>query len=152
MPILPPLYYLCSRFPLETSIDHIQSLPKDYAKQLFLGRDWLCEISQHLFKQSLQSARVGGSFAPICKYPHCLEKFRAQLAEKYPKAQPERRFMFVFDLPEHGILEDLDMQRCGICEPCETKYLEMLNEIKRFAWNRLPVKFLNMTWEDLRRK
>ncbi|KLO07214.1 hypothetical protein SCHPADRAFT_881953 [Schizopora paradoxa] len=149
--ILPILYYLCAIFPIDTIIEEIHILPKECTKRVLRGRDWLCALSQEIIKRSLQASKIGGKQSPICRSSYCLEKFREQLEKKYPVTH-RQGFIFIFDVPDHGILEGLNIEQSGICSGCASSYINRLTDHKLFAWDKLPVVFLGKKWEELGRK
>ncbi|KLO07212.1 hypothetical protein SCHPADRAFT_945461 [Schizopora paradoxa] len=140
--ILPFLYYLLSRAPFYQAIKYLYALPQDRFTIFLLGRDWLREVSHDFIKVSLQSNRTGEQDAKICRYPECLEKIRARL--------PKDPNVIVFDFPDRRLMQGLEMYG-GVCKNCEQDYIQTLKKAKEDAWKNLPVKFLNMTWEELRR-
>ncbi|KLO07222.1 hypothetical protein SCHPADRAFT_945471 [Schizopora paradoxa] len=150
--IQPVLYYLCARFPLEAIIHLIPTLPIDCMKNLLLGRDWLCALSQHIVEQSLPSYRSGGSPLPIsvrvCGVASCMETFRTLVARQFRCGL--WRFFFVLDLDERGILRGINLRENGICEGCAANYLSQLDAMKEYAWSRLPQKFCHKLWEQIR--
>ncbi|KLO07206.1 hypothetical protein SCHPADRAFT_945455 [Schizopora paradoxa] len=148
--ILPVLYYLCARLPLGKTCRFLQNLPVNCMENFLFGRDWLCGVSQTLFKRSLQASRTGGKNQTICRSPACLEKFRSILAAKFPDGSP--RFVFPLDLSERGILEGVVLGKCEICDKCGERYLTMLQEMKGSTWDKLPEMFLLKTWAELGRK
>lgn len=150
--ILPVLYFLCARLPLEKTVEALQSLPQDIAKNLLLGRDWLCDVSQLYIKLSFQTLQTGGKQQlerKTCGAPFCLEEFLEQHLKEFPVGQPERRFIFLFDIPDRGVLRGLDMTLSGICKSCEERYVSVLRGMKETGWDLLPQKFQGRTWEEL---
>ncbi|KLO07208.1 hypothetical protein SCHPADRAFT_658044 [Schizopora paradoxa] len=139
--ILPVLYFLCARLPLETIIGVMDLLPKDCMSRLLLGREWLLNSSHAIRQRSLQSSRVGGQNSKICRSSKCLEKFRAQLSE-----QP---FAFIFDIPDNGVMEGLDVKTSEICEDCADRHIGLMGGLKQLGWDDLPMKFLGKSWEEL---
>ncbi|KLO07209.1 hypothetical protein SCHPADRAFT_1001823 [Schizopora paradoxa] len=144
--ILPTLFYLCARFPLEKSIGAVQALPQDVQKNFLLGRDWLLECSHRLRGRFLQSTKIGGlnHVNQICRSPECLEKIRAQLSVK--------PFALIFDVPDRGVLVGLDMNQSEICGDCAKKHVNTIRNLKKLHWDELPVKFTSNSWEELRKK
>ncbi len=56
---------------------------------------------------------------------------------------------FPLDLPDHGILEDLDYEHSEICEGCAVKYIAFVAKKREQVWTQLPVRFLNKKWEEI---
>ncbi|KLO07210.1 hypothetical protein SCHPADRAFT_945459 [Schizopora paradoxa] len=141
--ILPVLYYLCARSPLETSFEFFPTLPMECMKGVLIGREWLRDISYRISKLALQSKMTGGENLKICSSSPCLEAFRAQLNES--------PFKFVFDLPERGILDGLDLAHSAICDTCASEYIDLVGRSKRGAWEILPKKLVGKSWEEMSR-
>ena len=152
MSIQPVLYYLCARFALETTVHLLPTLPVDCMKNLLVGRDWLCALSQHIVEQSLPSSRFGGSYTPIsvrvCGVARCMETFRTLVARQFKSGL--WRFFFVLDLDDRGILKGVSLWENGICDDCAANYLCQLDAMKKYAWSRLPQKFCYKLWEQIK--
>ncbi|KLO07217.1 hypothetical protein SCHPADRAFT_945466 [Schizopora paradoxa] len=140
--ILPALYYLCARFPLETILDYLPTLPPDCMRSLLLGRDWLYEVAHRITQRSILSMQVGVQSRTDVTM-QCSEKLRARLSES--------SITLVFDMPDRGILEGVNVKHSGICNGCTDRYIGLLGRLKAFYWDHLPQKFLNKNWKELNR-
>ncbi|KLO05407.1 hypothetical protein SCHPADRAFT_1002922 [Schizopora paradoxa] len=141
--ILPSLCYLCARIPLEETVLLLRDLPIGYMERYLLCRDQLCGISQLIIKRSLRATGTR------CGHSGCVDGFRALSVAQYPDHAP--RFIFILDIPEHGILDGVELEDKDICAGCAEKYLKMLNKMKNGVWDLLPRTLLQKTWKNLGR-
>ncbi|KLO05408.1 hypothetical protein SCHPADRAFT_946941 [Schizopora paradoxa] len=142
--IIPALSYLCARIPLPRTVSLLHELPNECMERFLLGRDWLCGVSQIILKRSLRVTKTRR-----CGSSRCLEGFRALVEEKFPNNGP--RFIFIFDVPERGILEGIRLEDREICGECAEKYTKMLKSSKNRVWNSLSKAFSLKTWKELGR-
>ncbi|KLO05410.1 hypothetical protein SCHPADRAFT_862430 [Schizopora paradoxa] len=148
--ILPTLYYLCARLPMEKLVVHLDNLPKDVSKALLLGRTWMSENPAfYLIGHSLQYRKVGGEHSAICKSSRCLEEFRSHLSN-FPGGRSG--FVSIFDIPDRGVLDGVDMKHSKICEDCADTYVKSVGTSKQRAWNVLSSKFMGKMWNELNGK
>lgn len=140
--IMPALYYLCARFPLETTLEYLHTLPQECVRSLLLGRDWLYEVSHRITQRSIQTMQVGVQSRTDVSM-QCSEKLRARLSES--------SITLVFDMPDRGILEGVVTQHSGICDGCTARYIALIGRLKAFYWDHLPQKFLDKTWKEVNR-
>lgn len=143
--ILPVLYYLCATSPIEELLEELHILPEKIMKSILRGRDKLCTLSQYLLVQTFNALREDGPYSETCGNAQCLEKLRAIMDERYPASY----FVFVLDKENSGVLEDLSKEESGVCKNCASMYITASTDLKGRFWNKLPVFFMEKTWEEL---